>query len=414
MKRYKILVIPGYRIFPIDSGGAHVQLLFLDKQQSQHDIDIVLTPENIDEADIPAFAKRFPKLQLLTTDFQKLSGGKKAKAFLMKQWRKMTGKDLSYAVGKSKQMNGFFINNPAMVEAISRMATAKKYDIIQVEHVKNMGLVSILPDAVKKIFVHHEIYFSRVKQDMESLSYNKDFVTYMTAMAEGVEVSWLNKYNGIISLNADDTELLSAKGVHMPQQVSQPFGLFEDEMEHIYQPSAQPQLAFVGGETHYPNKEGLTWFLEEIFPAIKEKVPDVLLKVTGNWTEATQALYKSDNIVFTGFVEDIDSILKTSILVVPIRIGSGVRVKVFTSFAKGLPMVSTTLGASGIPGLKDKENIFLADEAAPFASAVCSLLTDESLRKFISENASLLAKENFGAGTFVEERNRFYDEIMGV
>ena len=414
MKRYKILVVPGYRIFPIDSGGAHGQLTFLDKQQQQHDIDIVLTPENIDESDIPAFSKRFPKLQILPVGFQKLSGTKKAKAFLLKQWRKISGKDLSYTVGKSKQPNGFFINNPVHVEAVSRFAAAKKYDIIQVEHVKNMGLIAVLPAAVKKIFVHHEIYFSRVQQDMQSLSYNSEFVKYMSGMAEAVEISWLKKYDGIISFNADDTEMLADKGITSPQQVAQPFALFEDELDHIYQPSAPQQLAFVGGETHYPNKEGLTWFLENIFPAIKEKVPDVLLKVTGNWSEATQALYKSNNITFTGFVDDIDSILRTSILVVPIRIGSGVRVKVFTSFAKGLPMVSTTLGASGIPGLKDKENIFLADEAAPFAEAVCRLLTDLSLRKSISDNAFLLAKENFGTGTFVEERNQFYNELIGV
>jgi hypothetical protein len=150
MKRYKILVVPGYRIFPIDSGGAHGQLTFLDKQQQQHDIDIVLTPENIDESDIPAFSKRFPKLQILPVGFQKLSGTKKAKAFLLKQWRKISGKDLSYTVGKSKQLNGFFINNPAQVEAVSRFAAAKKYDIIQVEHVKNMGLIAVLPADRKK------------------------------------------------------------------------------------------------------------------------------------------------------------------------------------------------------------------------------------------------------------------------
>jgi|GEM_PF-2047960 glycosyltransferase involved in cell wall biosynthesis len=412
MKRLQILVIPGFRIFPIDSGGAHMQLTYLDKQQYDHDIDLLLTPENIDASSLSAFKERFPKLGVIVSGFDNPGKASKPIAFLKKQWRKWSGKDLSYRLGKSRQLNGFLINNPKMVDDIAAIASAKTYDIIQVEQIKNLGLVTVLNSKAKTIFVHHEIYFSRVRQDMKSLSYSDTYSTYMASIAEGVELFWLKQYDGIISFNADDTGLLEEKGIEVPQRVAQPFALFDEELNKIYLPEATPQLAFVGGETHYPNKEGLLWFLDEVWPLLIKAAPDVKLKITGNWTEATQNKYSSEAVIFTGFVDNLDEILKTAILVVPIRIGSGVRVKVFTSFAKGLPMVSTQLGASGISDLMHGINIMLADDPNSFAESTIRLLLDEQLRKNMSEQSFALARKQFGEGGFVDERNTFYHELL--
>ena len=411
MEPLQILVIPGYKIFPIDSGGAHGQLTFLDKQQYQHKISLVVTPENLAEEDIPAFKNRFPELELLPVEYSKPSPVKKIKSFFRKQLRKWSGRDLAYQLGKS-HVNGFIINDQEKINSIYKIANEKKYDLIQVEHVRNLGLITVLPRQNKKIFIHHEIYHTRVQQDLTSLRYSNPFAAYITAAAEGAELFWLEKYDGIITFNPEDTELLRHKGITIPQQVAQPFALFNDELVPLYNPSPKPCLAFVGGETHYPNKEGLRWFLQTILPLVQKNEPEVIVKITGRWSPEFMKLFANEHIQFTGFINDLDAIFRTAILIVPIRIGSGVRVKVFTGFAKGLPIVSTNLGVSGIPGLVNKENVLIADEPGLFAENVTLLLQNPSYRKEISEKAFLVAKENFGDGAFVQERNSFYQRII--
>ena len=411
MENLRILVIPGYRIFPIDSGGAHGQLTFLEKQQYQYSIDLVATPGNIALEYIEEFKKRFPGLNLLMVGYNKPSASKKIKTFLRKQYRKLSGKDIAYSLNKSR-INGFIINDPEHVEAIRELSLQKKYDVIQVEHVKNMGLIEVLAGESKKIFVHHELCHTRLYQDMRSLSYSDVYSRYIASVAEGAEIAWLNKYDGIITFSEDDTALLREKGVMTKQQVARPFALFEDELQYSYDPLQLKNLAFVGGETHYPNKEGLMWFLQNIFPLVQKQLPQIVLQVTGRWSEKFRSTITDQHIQFTGFIDDIDRVLKNAILVVPIRIGSGVRVKVFTSLAKGIPVVSTILGASSIPGLVQNKNIMLADDANLFADSVIQLSRNDSLRKEISENAYRLATENFRNIGFVEERNTFYETIL--
>lgn len=410
----RVLVIPGYRIFPMDSGGAYAQLSFLDKQQFQHDIHLIVTPDNIVENEINAFKNRFPKITLYPIGFQKPTFTKKTKHFFQKQLRKASGRDVSYALGKNHQANGLFIRDPYIVEQIITIAASESFDMIQVEHVKNLGLISVLPTAIKKIFVHHEVYHTRVYQDMRSLNYSDVYTKYMTSLAKAIEVEWLNQYDGIITFNQDDTDLLIKENVKPLQLVNQPFALFKDQLKKIYQPEVTPKLLFLGGETHYPNKEGLQWFLEQVRPILTSSGHKPELFITGNWTDDFKSKYQEPAICFTGFVENLDKLLTNAIVIVPIRIGSGVRIKVFTSIAKGLPIVSTALGASGIPGLAHKENILFGETAEAFAQGIIDLLTNQRLREAVSANVYRLAEKQFESNRFVEDRNEFYNKVLGT
>jgi glycosyltransferase involved in cell wall biosynthesis len=222
----------------------------------------------------------------------------------------------------------------------------------------------------------------------------------------------LRKGQRVITFNKDDAELLRSKGVQVPSHVSSPFALFDDELSKVYKPKNKPQLLFIGGEEHFPNKEGLTWFLAQIFPGVLKNNSNLKLFVTSRWSDEYKNKYKSNNVVFTGFVDNLDELMSSSILVTPIRIGSGIRVKVFTSMAKGLPVVSTTLGASGIPELEHYKNILLADDETEFAACINNVVKNENLRQEISNGAYNLSSKSFAAMQFVEERNKFYRQIV--
>ena len=117
-------------------------------------------------------------------------------------------------------------------------------------------------------------------------------------------------------------------------------------------------------------------------------------------------------MLFTGFVDDLTPILKQSVSISPIRIGSGIRIKIITSMAKGVPVVSTTLGASGIEGLVHEQNIMIADEAETFAHYSIQLLKNGAVRKVLSEQAFQLSHDNYTKMDYAEQRNQFYTRII--
>lgn len=415
MKQLSILVIPGYKLFPVDAGGAHAQLAFLAKQQDQHSIDLVVTPQNIAAESLQDFKTKFPSIQLITIGYKKPSAVKKISAFFTKQYRKISRRDYAYQLKKQKHFNGLVINDATFVDSVKTIAAQKKYDIIQVEHSINMGLIEVLPAHIRKIFVHHEIAYTRIASDLISVGYSKEYASYISSVAEAMEISWLRKYDGVITLCREDKELLINKRIDVPVKVARPFALFDDELVKEYDAAIPPQLVFVGGESHFPNKEGLSWFLREVYSLIDKEKKNTIVKITGHWTEAFRNDYaEQKNIQFTGFIDDISSVFKNGILIVPIRIGSGIRIKVITAFAKGVPVVSTKLGISGIPGITNNENAIIGDTPESFATAAIQLLENTQLRKHISDQAFELAQKEFGEALFAEERNSFYYELLGA
>lgn len=410
----KVLIIPAFRLYPIDSGGAHAQLAFLEKLQQQLEVDLLIRPENIDEKDIPFFQARFPGLILLRAGYSSPGGWKKVTAFINKVRRKISGKDPSYKLRKYGFLNALIRTHPDVLDEIRQLARKKKYDIIQAEHSINMGLVELLPEGPKKVFVHHEISHTRIQADMLSLGHSRTAADHIAGIVWEKEKDWLGRYDGIITLCQEDAGLLRSKGISKPIQVAEPFALFEGELKKIYDASRAPRLLFAGGESHYPNKEGLNWFLKEVFPLVLPQRPDAVIRITGVWSKEFRDQFAAyPTIHFIGFVPSLEEVYRDSVLVVPVRIGSGVRIKVITALANALPVVGTSIGLSGIEGLRDGVNTLLADDANGFAAAVLSLLSDEGRRRQLSGQGFLLAEQGYGNGAFAGKRTAFYKELLG-
>lgn len=412
MERLSILVIPAYKLFPADSGGAYLQLSFLSGLQNIHDIDILLTPENVDSSDLETFCTKFPGLNIIFVSPPGRGILSKLKAFFRKEKRKRSGLDVSYSLKKIQYVNLLVFSSPELLHLIRKVTSGKKYDIVQIEHTKNLSLVDAVAGPAKKIFVHHEIYFTRVLQDMTSLKYERSYAEYIADTCKAIEVYWLKKYDGIISLNESDRKLLYSLGITNPQQVAMPFALLKEDLNIIYNPLSEPGIVFMGGETHYPNKEGLTWFIENVWPIVLKECPQTIFRVTGHWSEDFIQQVKPPNVQFLGFVKDLEEVLQSSISVVPVHIGSGIKIKTITSLAKGLPVVATVHGADAVPGLVNGENIFVTDDPSTFAMHIIDLINDQSLRSKVSKNANLLARSFNENNNVAYHRNEFYNYLL--
>ncbi len=198
-------------------------------------------------------------------------------------------------------------------------------------------------------------------------------------------------HTGIAVSDEDADFAVQAFGVPRPQVI--PTCLSDREfLSHLPAAAAEsmpPIAAFVGYFDHYPNQDAVAWYLREVHFRVRERVPDYRLHIIGRGdTTRLRALHPGErSIVFTGPVDDLAAaIAGARIGVAPMFSGAGIRGKISQHAAARRPVVSTTLGASGLP-FRDGREIMLADAPESFAEAVVRLLTDDGWWRQVSEAA---------------------------
>jgi glycosyltransferase involved in cell wall biosynthesis len=166
------------------------------------------------------------------------------------------------------------------------------------------------------------------------------------------------------------------------------------------QPGAESpahELVFTGSMDWLPNIDGITWFANEILPLVQRELP-VKLWVVGRkpMPAVTELAAKHPGVIeVTGTVDDVRPYMARSrVYLVPLRIGGGTRMKIYEAMAMALPVVSTRVGAEGLP-VTDGRDILLADDPAAFARRTVELLRDEGRRRSLGAAGRRLVTESF-------------------
>lgn len=173
-------------------------------------------------------------------------------------------------------------------------------------------------------------------------------------------------------------------------------------------------LVFTGSMDWLPNEDAILYFAEAILPLIKRQCPDISLEVVGrNPSRKLQALAEAEkSIRLTGWVDDIRPFLsRGAVCIVPLRIGGGTRLKIFEAMAMGKAVVSTSVGAEGLP-VQSGENILLADTPEAFSDAVVSLLNNSVQRKRLGASARNLVQEKYSWRKVAENFVRTLQQVV--
>jgi polysaccharide biosynthesis protein PslH len=164
------------------------------------------------------------------------------------------------------------------------------------------------------------------------------------------------------------------------------------------------RIVFTGSMDWMPNQDGITWFIDRVLPLVRQRIPDVRLDVVGrhpprNLVERGAA---DDTVHVTGFVEDIRPwVQQAAVAVVPLRVGGGTRLKIYEAMAMETPLVSTTIGAEGLP-LREGNDFLRADTPAAFADAVIGLLLAPGRAQALGTRAAKRVRAEFGWDRVVE------------
>jgi len=147
-------------------------------------------------------------------------------------------------------------------------------------------------------------------------------------------------------------------------------------------------MVFCGSMDSLPNVDAVEYFLAEVFPLIRQRLPGATFMIAGRSPDARvlKAAQGLTGVFISGTVEDVRPYLWGSkISIVPIRIGSGTRLKIYECMAAGVPVVSTTVGAEGLR-YEDGADIVIEDDPAGFADACVRLLTEDAARRTIANS----------------------------
>ncbi len=176
-------------------------------------------------------------------------------------------------------------------------------------------------------------------------------------------------------------------------------------------------IVFTGLMEYYPNEQGMVYFMESVFPLILKQVPDARIAIVGARPSARVKQWASTQVEVTGYVDDVRPYLaRAQVVIIPLWIGGGTRLKALEAVAMKKSIVSTSVGCEGI-GFTNGKDIMIADTPEAFATAVIRLFRDAGLRESLAEEAytNLLPAYRWSAvGGKLDEAYRLAKFTRGV
>lgn len=171
------------------------------------------------------------------------------------------------------------------------------------------------------------------------------------------------------------------------------------------------RIIFTGNMSYFPNADAARYLVREIFPRIKARVQGAKLYLVGQKPPSSVRSLASSDVTVTGFVEDIRAeYLKSAVAVSPVRFGAGTLNKILEPLSLGVPVVATSQGTSGL-GLKEGEDILIADDPERFAGAVVRVLQDPGMRARMSERSARSVRSRFSWDAIGKTLLEIYDSI---
>ena len=256
-----------------------------------------------------------------------------------------------------------------------------------------------LPESI--IYVDsHDIHFLRTKREAELY---KDIKHLRIAEQTRIEeIAVYNRADAVMTVTELDRQALLMELPNKP--------VFLMPNVHDVVPTEKgfdqrKDLLFVGGFNHTPNVDAMIYFCNDIFPKVKEKIPEIKLWIVGsNPSDEVKAL-ANESVIVTGWVKDTKPYLDQSrISIAPLRYGAGMKGKVGEAMSHGLPVITTSVGSEGM-GIVNGEHAVVVDDNYDWVEQITNLYYNEELWKKLSQNGQSLMAKLYGSDEMLNRAN---------
>ena len=289
--------------------------------------------------------------------------------------------------------------SPDMRESLVRTVNKEDIDVIVCDFLMPSINVPENLDVPSVLFQHNvEAMIWQRHCEVAANPLKKAFLKAQWQRTLDYEQNVCRRFDRVISVSPEDTDFFAREyevknGDHVPTGV---------DTEYFSRTGTQElkdaNIVFTGSMDWLPNEDAIKWFIEDVFPIIRKEVAHAPLTVVGRdpFPALVQLAEQDEQINVTGRVPDVRPFMEqAAVYAVPIRIGGGTRLKLYEAMAMGLPVVSTTIGAEGLP-LIDGEDILFRDKAEDFARAVIEIIKNKEMAVELGQRAAQRVRKDFG------------------
>lgn len=374
----RILVITSVLPYPLDSGGAQAVYNMVDNIRAKHKICLLFNQNKHNStANADRLRQIWPDVELIPYSYARQMRhprflfDKAVRAIKLHTVRNST----RFVAERTLKPYGYYMSGD-FVGFVNNVIRTRRIDVVETNFHPYLQLIRHLPDEVCKVFIHHEIRFVRNERFLKDFRLTASEQALMDEV-KNKEIEDLNLCDRIVTLTDDDKRTLAASGVKPRIDVS-PAAI--NTRTSTYR-KWNGKVVFIGGYGHFPNKEGIDWFVEKV---AGKTHPDVNLTIIGKgWPDS----YETTSVHRAGFVPVLADATRDAIMIVPILTGSGMRMKILEAAAMGIPFVTTSVGVEGLD-FRHNEACLVADTPEEFAESLSMLMADDSLRRRLAQKAS--------------------------
>ena len=286
----------------------------------------------------------------------------------------------------------------AMGRLVERLAMEQLFDVAHADQLNMCQYAERVPGAFKVLDAHNALWLLYKRLwETTSPGPGKWLLGRDWRLLKSYEGRLVRTFDAVLAVSHEDKVALQEAAGQPVDVVVIPITVDTDEVTVVEREANPRHILHIGTMYWPPNVDAVKWFVYQIYPLIRQEWPDVQFDVVGA-RPPVELLDLNDaglGINVTGYVEDPTPYQKrAAVMVVPLRAGGGMRVKILNALAEGIPIVSTTLGYEGIE-LTPGQDVLAGDTPESFATQVLRILNDPDLGKQLAINGRRLVEARY-------------------
>ncbi|KKS98429.1 MAG: group 1 glycosyl transferase [Candidatus Gottesmanbacteria bacterium GW2011_GWA2_43_14] len=305
---------------------------------------------------------------------------------------------LALSVFLTKPFIVFKYYSHEMKNYIEELCRNRKYDLIYIDH---LNMAQYIPVGYVGKLIYDEADISSLAFTSFSIYENNPLLKFIyileSSKLKRFERKYLKKFHHIFTISELDRKRIIKVGNLHEKKITHLPVPFKTLNLYSYR-ERDPLISFIGLLSWKPNLKGIIWFIDKVYPHIKRSIPSVRMKIAGKM--GNRLMKHLNNIAdmsisYEGYLVNLDSLYKkTSVFINPIHEGGGVRIKLLHALSRGMPVVSTSKGAEGVPVTSSKE-VVIADDPLSFAEAVIEIIKNKETGRHLSEQGLALMEKHY-------------------
>lgn len=397
----KILMLCNKSPWPKREGGPiAMHAMISGLLQAGHSVKVLAANTNkynVDPETVPVDFKEKTDIEFVTIDLS------------LSIW----GALFNFLKGTSYHVSRF--HTKAFAQKITEILLHDTFDIIQLETLHMATYLDIIrkyskaPVVLRAHNIEHKIW-QRIAENCPN-PVKRIYINHLYRTLRRFEFGVLNKMDGIVAITPVDARNFDRLS-HSTNIVSIPFGINLETLPANPVQPAEPSLFHIGTMNWFPNEEGIRWLIDEVWPKVSQRLPEIELHLAGRYMPEWLQKLSVPRITVDGEVPDVwEYMQRFSIMVVPLFSGSGIRIKIVEAMAAGKAIITTAIGAEGI-NYENGQHLIIAKDARSFTDAVIKICNDRQLRDSLGKNARLLIAKEHDNRKLMNKLTAFYDELL--